>query len=212
MTLNEDYIASCLRKAYQHGVVASTDGYVELLRNETFTCAAVLMPLAWRDDEWHLVFTRRTNDVEHHKGQVSFPGGGCDADETTSEQTALREAQEEIGLKPEDVRLLGRLNEMITITRYRVTPVVGVIPWPYDFRLSTLEVERVFSIPLSWLAQPENWEAHTFTPLVTAQVQADSAPRSFPVVTYHPYDGEILWGASARMTQNFLVVLNLLKP
>ncbi|MFH1906045.1 MAG: CoA pyrophosphatase, partial [Chloroflexota bacterium] len=155
-------------------------------------------------------FTRRTNDVEHHKGQVSFPGGGCDAQDATPEQTALREAYEEIGLEPGDVRLLGRLNEMVTITRFRVTPVVGVIPWPYDFRLSAVEVERVFSIPLTWLAQPVNWEEHNITPLVTAQVQVDGEPRSFPVISYHPYDGEILWGASARMTQDFLKVLDLL--
>jgi len=210
MTLAEDYIASCLRKAYQPGVVASTDGYAALLENETLVCAAVLMPLTWREDEWRLLFTRRTNDVEHHKGQVSFPGGGCDAQDATPEQTALREAYEEIGLEPGDVRLLGRLNEMVTITRFRVTPVVGVIPWAYDFRLSAVEVERVFSIPLTWLAQPVNWEEHNITPLVTAQVQVDGEPRSFPVISYHPYDGEILWGASARMTQDFLKVLDLL--
>jgi len=200
--LTEAVIAKKLQRAYQPGVVASTDGYAALLENETLTCAAVLMPLAWRDGEWHLLFTRRTNDVEHHKGQVSFPGGGCDAQDATPEQTALREAREEIGLEPEDVRLLGRLNEMVTITRYRVTPVVGVIPWPYDFRLSTVEVERVFSIPLTWLAQPANWEAHHFTP--------EGAPRSFPVISYHLYDGEILWGASARIAQDFLKALELL--
>jgi len=210
MTITEEYIVRCLRTAYQPGLVASTDGYAALLENEKLICAAVLMPLAWREDEWHLLFTRRTNDVEHHKGQVSFPGGGCDAQDATPEQTALREAYEEIELEPGDVRLLGRLNEMVTITRFRVTPVIGIIPWPYDFRLSAAEVERVFSIPLTWLAQPANWEAHYFTPIVTAQVQADGAPRSFPVISYHPYAGENLWGASARMTQDFLKVLDLL--
>jgi 8-oxo-dGTP pyrophosphatase MutT (NUDIX family) len=200
--LTEDYIASCLREAYQPGEIAASDGYAALSEEGRLVCAAVLMPLAWRADEWHLVLTRRTNDVEHHKGQVSFPGGGCDGDAESAEQTALREAWEEIGLKPEDVRLLGLLNEMITITRYRVTPVVGVIPWPYGFHLSKIEVERAFTMPLSWLAQPANWEAHYFTP--------GGAPRSFPVISYHPYDGEILWGASARMTQDFLQVLGLL--
>jgi len=208
--LTEHYIASCLRKVYQPGVVASTDGYAALLGNEALTCAAVLMPLAWREDEWRLLFTRRTNDVEQHKGQVSFPGGACDVQDATPEQTALREAYEEIGLDPGDVRLLGRLKEMVTITCFRVTPVIGIIPWPYDFRLSAVEVERVFSIPLIWLAQPVNWEEHNFPPLAGAQVQVDGAPRSFPVISYHPYDGEILWGASARMTQDFLKVLELL--
>jgi 8-oxo-dGTP pyrophosphatase MutT (NUDIX family) len=199
--LTETYIAERLRLAYQPGMVASTDGYAALLGEGTFTCAAVLLPLAWRAHEWHLVLTRRTNDVEHHKGQVSFPGGACEPGES-AEQTARREAREEIGLQPGDVRLLGRLNETITITRYQVTPVVGAIPWPYDFRLSAVEVERVFTIPLDWLTQPGNWEEHHFTP--------DGTPRSFPVISYHPYDGEILWGASARMTQDFLKVLGLL--
>lgn len=196
MTLTEDYIASCQRKVYRPGVVASTDGYAALLGNEALTCAAVLMPLAWREDEWHLVFTRRTNDVEHHKGQVSFPGGGCDAHDTTPEQTALREAYEEIGLEPGDVRLLGRLNDVVTITRYRVTPVVGVMPWPYPVRPAPDEVARVFKIPLLWLADRRNWDERPFTP--------DGALRLFPVVRYHEYDGEVLWGATARMVQNLI--------
>ncbi len=200
--LTEAYIRKRLRLAYQQGVVASTDGYAEMYAGVELKCAAVLIPLAWWKDEWHLVFTRRTEVVEHHKGQVSFPGGGCDVDETTPEQTALREAGEEIGLKSGDVRLLGRLNEILTITRYRVTPVVGVMTWPYAVRLEPAEVERVFTIPLPWLSRRENWEQQPFTP--------GGAPRSFQVISYHPYDGEILWGASARMTHNLLSVLGLL--
>ena len=202
MNLTEDYIADRLRLAYQPGVIASTDGYAELYKNVVLKCAAVLVPLVWREDEWHLLYTRRTQTVENHKGQVSFPGGVCDGDESTPEATALREAEEEIGLKPGHVRLLGRLNDVLTITRYRVTPVVGVIPWPYEFRLSAVEVECAFTIPLLWLSRRENWDEYTFTP--------DGAPRPFPVMTYHPYDGETLWGASARMTQIFLRVLGLL--
>ncbi len=200
--LTEDYISRQLRETYQPGVIASTDGYAEMYAGAQLKCAAVLMPLAWWKNEWHLVFTRRTEAVEHHKGQVSFPGGGCNADESTPEQTALREAGEEIGLKAGDVRLLGRLNEVLTITRYRVTPVVGVMPWPYEVRPAPAEVERVFSIPLLWLSRRENWEAQSFTP--------DGVPRPFLVISYHPYDGEVLWGASARITHNFLSVLGLL--
>jgi 8-oxo-dGTP pyrophosphatase MutT (NUDIX family) len=200
--LTEATIAECLRLAYQPGVVASTDGYAEMYSGVQLICAAVLIPLIMQHDEWHLVFTRRTEAVEHHKGQVSFPGGGCDVGESTPEQTALREAGEEIGLKPEDVRLLGKLNEVFTITRYRVTPVVGVLPWPYEIRLEPAEVERVFTIPLIWLADPANWEMRSVTPA--------GVPRAFQVIYYHSYDGEILWGATARMTQNFLSVLGLL--
>ena len=200
--LTEDNISRRLKAAYQPGVVASTDGYAELYTGIQLKCAAVLIPLVWWKEAWHLVFTRRTEVVEHHKGQVSFPGGGCNADENTPEQTALREAEEEIGLKPGDVRLLGRLNEVLTITRYRVMPVAGVMPWPYEVRIESAEVERVFTIPLLWLSQRKNWEEQ---PAMPAGVSL-----SFPVITYHPYEGEVLWGASARMTHNFLSVLGLL--
>jgi 8-oxo-dGTP pyrophosphatase MutT (NUDIX family) len=200
--LTEDFISLRLKKAYQPGVIASTDGYAEMYAGVELKCAAVLLPLVCRQDEWHLVFTRRTEVVEHHKGQVSFPGGGCNDEESTPEQTAVREAEEEIGLKPADVRLLGRLNEVLTITHFRVTPVVGVMPWPYEIRPEPAEVERVFTIPLLWLSQPGNWTEQPVTPA--------GLPRSFQVISYHPYDGEILWGASARIVHNFLSVLGSL--
>ena len=200
--LTETFIAERLRLAYQPGVIASNDGLIEMDEGAPLKCAAVLIPLVWWKDEWQLVFTRRTETVEHHKGQVSFPGGGCDLGETTPEQTALREAEEEIGLKAADVRLLGRLNDVLVITRYRVMPVAGIMPWPYGVRLERAEVERIFTIPLLWLSRSENWEERPVTPA--------GALRPFPVISYHPYEGETLWGASARMVHNFLTVLGLL--
>ncbi len=205
LALTEEQIARRLRAAFDPRRPLRTDGYIAFalsLSDEPLQCAAVLMPLLWREGEWHLLYTRRTDRVENHKGQVSFPGGACDEGETAPEQTALREAREEIGLRPEDVRILGRLNDVVTITRYRVTPVVGRIPWPYPFRLAPLEVKRIFTIPLSWLARRESWEE--ITPVV------DGRPRGGVVIRYHSYDGEVLWGASARMTQNFLRVIGLL--
>lgn len=198
ITLPEDYISRRLTEAIEAASAAS-DGYAEIdLTDEThLRCAAVLVPLVWHDDEWHLLFTRRTDTVESHKGQVSFPGGACDEGETTPEQTALREADEEIGLNPSDVKVLGRLANMITITYFRVTPVVGVIKWPAVFRVGEHEVARVFTIPLGWLANPSNrWE---FTRPGTTR----------SLIAYHPYDGELLWGATARMTVDFLNVLGL---
>jgi len=199
LPLTEEYILQCLQENYQPGGNVSTDGYAGLAEPGALKCAAVLIPLAWYMDEWQLVFTRRTNTVEQHKGQVSFPGGGCDLGESTPEATALREAWEEIGLQPGDVRILGRLADLITITRYRVTPVVGVIPWPYRLQLEPAEVGRVFTIPLLWLADRDNWDEQPFTP------EGQQIP--FPVIWYHPYDGEVLWGATARITLNFLKVL-----
>ncbi|MGE5643852.1 MAG: NUDIX hydrolase [Byssovorax cruenta] len=198
ITLTEEYISLRLAEALD-AVPASSDGYAEIdLTAETrLKCAAVLIPLVWQDDEWHLLFTRRTDKVESHKGQVSFPGGACDEGETTPEQTALREAEEEIGLNPNDAKVLGRLANMITITYFRVTPVVGVIKWPAVFRVGEHEVARIFTIPVAWLANPANrWE-----------FARPDTTRS--VIAYHPYDGELLWGATARMTVDFLRVLGL---
>ena len=197
ITLTEDQISRCLQDALKDDL--SSDGFSEIdLTEETrLKCAAVLLPLVWQDEEWHLLFTRRTDTVESHKGQVSFPGGGCDEGETTPEQTALREAEEEIGLDPKQVRVLGRLPNLITITYFRVTPVVGVVRWPAVFRVGEHEVARIFTIPLAWLANTSNrWEF-------------EMPGRTRTLIAYHPYDGELLWGATARMTVDFLQVLGL---
>jgi 8-oxo-dGTP pyrophosphatase MutT (NUDIX family) len=196
-TLTEDYIAHCLQEALSKD--PSSDGFSEIDLNEEtrLKCAAVLIPLVWHAEEWHLLFTRRTDTVESHKGQVSFPGGACDEGETTPEETALREADEEIGLKPKDVKVLGRLSNLITITYFRVTPVVGVVRWPAVFQVGAHEVARIFTIPLAWLANSSNrW-------------QFEMPGRARSLIAYHPYDGELLWGATARMTVDFLSVLGL---
>jgi 8-oxo-dGTP pyrophosphatase MutT (NUDIX family) len=202
MLLPETEIVRRLEKNYQPGVVDSSEGLADLYKDAAMKCAAVLLPLVRWKGEWHLVLTRRTDLVEHHKGQVSFPGGGCELGESSPEMTALRETGEEIGLNPKEVRLLGRMNDIITITRYRVTPIVGVIPWPYPFRLEPMEVERIFMIPLPWLADRSNW---------VEQLRAvEGIHHPIPVIRYHPYDGELLWGISARITHILLTILGLL--
>ena len=163
--------------------------------------AAVLIPFLMKEDGWHLLFTRRTTDLQEHSGQVAFPGGRMDPLDDSPYATALREAQEEIGLAPQDVQVLGRLSDYLTITNYLVTPVVGVIPWPYTFHLSPHEVSRVFSIPLAWLAEPAHHEIR--------QRNIPGWEKPIPVVYFQPYDSEVLWGASARFTLGLLEVLNL---
>lgn len=195
--LTEGYITEKLRIAWDESQGGEIYNEAEDLDDKEPRCAAVLIPLAWFEDEWHLLYTRRAHSVEKHKGQVSFPGGACDPGEATPEQTALREAHEEIGIHQEDVRLLGRLAPMITITSFRVTPVVGVVRWPYAFRVENAEVARVFTMPLAWLADDNNrWEFKL-------------PGRPYGLIVYHPYDGELLWGATAVMTDIFLKVLGL---
>ena len=92
--------------------------------------AAVLIPLVCSENKWHLLFTRRTDLVQTHKGQVSFPGGAVDQNDTDREQTALREVYEEIGVKADEIEILGRLVDMPTVTGYVITPIVGYMNWP----------------------------------------------------------------------------------
>jgi 8-oxo-dGTP pyrophosphatase MutT (NUDIX family) len=146
------------------------------------------------------LYIRRTaNAQDPHGGQVAFPGGAADPTDANLEETALREAFEEIGLHPVDVKILGRLIDFVTVTSYQVTPIVGVIPWPYPLSLAADEVSRVFTIPLDWLADPANREE-----------RLRSLPEPFKpihVIYFSPYDGEILWGASARFTTELIARL-----
>ena len=194
-SITQAQIAERLRRSYHVDKFPATDGYIGRPAAQNINplkCAAVLVPLTFHDDEWHLLFTRRTEKMNDHSGQVSFPGGHCDADDETLEKTALREADEEIGLKAKDIQILGRINEVRTVTNYQITPVVGVFPWAYSFFVSTYEVERVFTMPINWLANPKNYW----------RFQHPTA--NHPTIAYHPYDGELLWGATARITVNFL--------
>lgn len=198
MLMDEAAIADRLRAALpEDGLVH--DGYAEIdiTRETQLKCAAVLIPLVRDGGEWHILYTRRTQRVESHKGQVSFPGGACDEGESTPEDTALREAKEEIGVEPASVRVLGRLASLITISRFRVTPVVGVLEWPAVFRMNENEVERIFTVPLAWLSDDSNRWEFTFP----------GGRRS--LIVYHPFDGELVWGATARMTADFLRVVGI---
>ena len=161
--------------------------------------AAVLVPLLWCQEQWHLLYTRRTETVQSHKGQVSFPGGAVDPEDRSPEETALREAHEEIGLAPGDVRVLGRLPALATNSYYLVTPVVACIRWPYPFNPSPKEVSRVFTMPLAWLGNRSHWEERRRTNRLGYEED---------VVYYQCYDGETLWGVTGRITVEFLQILS----
>ncbi len=173
--------------------------------------AAVLVPLfaANQHDKknhtWQVLLTRRTNNVADHQGQVAFPGGSADPGDTSPEMTALREAHEEVGIEPSGVRVLGKMKSLWTISNYMVTPVIGVIPWPFPIRLEEIEVSRVFSIPLDWLAEPDHHAVrYRSIPLAYSQILG----REFhPVIYFQPYEGELLWGVSAEITLRLINIL-----
>jgi len=163
--------------------------------------AAVLIPMLEAEDGWRLLFIRRTEiEGDRHSGQVAFPGGRQDPSDPSVEAAALREAHEEIGLDPADVQVLGKIVSFLTISNYVVTPVVGKIPWPYPVQAQPDEVDRIFTIPLAWLADPANRE----------ELKRELPDNQEISVTYfNPYDNETLWGASARFTVYFLKTLGL---
>ena len=130
------------------------------------------------------------------KARYPFPAADVKLGESTARGDRPARSREEIGLEPEDVRLLGRMNDAITITHYRVTPVVGVIPWPYPLRLEPAEVGRVFTIPLLWLADRPNWDEQPVRPdCAISSVYGHQVP---------PDDGEVFVGVTARITLLFI--------
>jgi 8-oxo-dGTP pyrophosphatase MutT (NUDIX family) len=196
-TLTEDDIAACLA-AMQSGVIESRfpQGFIATQLRR----AAVMIPFLKDHNTWNLLFIRRTSKLQDpHSGQVAFPGGANEPQDIDLKATALREMFEEIGIQPSDAHILGNLHDFITITSFQVTPFVGTIPWPYPLKLEHSEVSRVFTIPLEWLADPGN-----------RQVRQRALPPPYdpiPVIYFAPYDGEVLWGATAGFTLALLDVL-----
>jgi 8-oxo-dGTP pyrophosphatase MutT (NUDIX family) len=199
-----------IQKALNQSTISSADSvYPEFPSLRSFLTgdprlAAVLIPLLKVNSGWHILFTRRSASLPEHSGQVAFPGGRSDPHDTGPEHTALREAWEELGILPTDVQVLGRLNDFLTITNYLVTPVVGQIPWPYPLIPAAHEVSHYFTIPIDWLADPANYR----------EIERNLPPPNTPmqVIYFNEYNGETLWGASARFTLTLIEILKRSSP
>ncbi len=161
--------------------------------------AAVLVPLFQREDEWHVLLTRRAEGLSNHKGQVAFPGGAQEPGDPDLVTTALREAFEEIGLPPDVVQVIGTLSRQPVISGYLVTPVVGVIPARVRLRPARAEIARIFTVPLLWLAD----ERHVRTEY------REWEGMTYPIYVYEPYEGEVIWGLTARILRELIQVLGL---
>lgn len=168
--------------------------------------ASVLVPLVQRDDGLHVLLTRRTDHLHDHAGQISFPGGRQEPEDEDETATALRETQEEIGLEPHHVEVLGRLPVYTTITRFVVTPVVALVRPPFELRLDAFEVAEAFEVPLPFLMNPAHHQRHVF--------EAPGVSRRFLSMPWHgaQADGSLreffIWGATAAMLRNLYAFLS----
>lgn len=150
--------------------------------------AAVLMPIIDTDGGPRVILTKRSARLKHHPGQVAFPGGRIDPTDADAAAAALRESDEEIGLRPDNVEILGQLPPHETVTSYSVTPFVGRIRAPFTPVAEAGEVAEVFSVPLAFVMDPGNYRIE--------RRQWRGVWRAFYVVPFGPY---YIWGATARM-------------
>jgi 8-oxo-dGTP pyrophosphatase MutT (NUDIX family) len=160
--------------------------------------AAVLVPLYTHRNQLHVVFTKRTDLVQHHRGEISFPGGAMDPEDADLVTTALREAHEEIGIAAEHIEVIGRLDDIVTISRFHVSVYVGELDAtfsPYPWRPQEAEVAAVLEVPLPHLLDEAN--------LVEVPRQRDGELVIMEGFKFHDH---IIWGATGRMLRNFLDV------
>ncbi|MEX8502248.1 MAG: CoA pyrophosphatase [Leptothrix ochracea] len=156
--------------------------------------AAVLIALMLRPEGLTVLLTQRTAHLRDHAGQISFPGGRSEPEDADAVVTALREAQEEVGLSADRVEVLGCLPSYTTITAYRVIPVVALVTPPLHWQPDPQEVAEIFEVPLSFLMAPEHHQQHGF--------EDQGARRSFFSMPWPNDQGHFIWGATAGMLRN----------
>ncbi|MBW2266278.1 MAG: CoA pyrophosphatase [Deltaproteobacteria bacterium] len=156
--------------------------------------SAVLLPLFQNEGKRYILFIERSDKVEYHKGEISFPGGTVEPDDSDLLYTALRECSEEIGLDPSDVTILGQLDDTPTLTtRFVITPFVGIIPHPYEFRVNIDEISQLIPIPFDALVKEHCSETSRGN-----SMEQDSAQHIFS------YENNVIWGATARILEQLI--------
>ena len=160
------------------------------------TKAAVLMPLVMRGEGIQVLLTQRTDHLHDHAGQISFPGGRMDEGDESIVATALRESEEEIGLASAHVEVIGSLPEYLTVSGYRVSPVVALVSPDSKYQPDPFEVADIFEVPLRFLMDPANHEVRVW--------KSDDGARRFYAM---PYFDRFIWGATAGMLRNLYHLL-----
>ena len=155
--------------------------------------SAVLVPLFIRGAQPYALFTRRPANLRQHGGQISFPGGTRDPEDSTPLHTALRETQEELGIPPAKIDILGMLDEVPTSTQFRIVPFVGAIPPDFKYVASPEEIAEVIEVPLAHLLNPA---AH--------RAERRGAQEAAREVYFYDYGPNLIWGATARILRNLL--------
>jgi 8-oxo-dGTP pyrophosphatase MutT (NUDIX family) len=189
-----DRIRRCLHFTHQIETITGDHAVAGMAAEErTLTPAAVLVPLIERSDGYTVLLTQRTAHLEHHAGQISFPGGRAEEGDASPVETALREAEEEIGLQRRHVvEIAGFLDLYQTVTGFLVTPVVGLVTPPFDLRLDAFEVAEAFEVPLEFILDPRHHEHRSMS--------YKGQQRRYYVI---PYEDRFIWGATAAMLVGF---------
>jgi len=196
----ERLTAAALRRRFEQPPVWQPEllGDGVRLGDRVPTAAAVLLPLVDRIDGLYLLLTRRTDHLRHHAGQISLPGGKVEAGDADAAATALREAEEEIGLSSSHIELLGSLPTYTTVTSFEVTPVVALVQAGAELRLQEGEVAEAFEVPLRFLMTPAHHHRHRF--------EFAGGERQFLSMPWAGPDGQrddFIWGATAAILRNF---------
>lgn len=155
--------------------------------------ASVMMAIVDRPEGLSLLLTQRTDHLTDHGGQISLPGGRAEPSDASPIETALRETEEEIGLSPERIEVLGTLPDYITGSGYHITPVVGLVHPPFELHPDSFEVAEVFEVPLAFLMNGMNHQRRT------VELPDGTGSRTFYSM---PYDRHFIWGATAGMLRN----------
>ena len=175
------------------GQILTKKKFVPLERrsNKSLIPAAVLVPLVNRKDEITVLLTKRTDHLNKHAGQISFPGGQMDQSDRSPEHTALRETEEEIGLTGQLIEVVGHLNDYVVGTGFLVSPIIGFIEPPFLLNPHENEVAEVFEAPLHFITHPDNFEHHTR--------KINGIDRSFVAIQWNE---RFIWGATAGILRD----------